>query len=317
MFLNKFDEWANNQPDFIRNFAIFFGGSSDLFYKMFQDYNLFLSEQKITNVSDIDKWLGLYRNHRRLNIAFKDFILNSIKNGNVILTLCALQMKELSKHFNIDYDVVLNNIKAFSSDDKEFLLNLKEIDLKKSIGNPNDQLALPMSKESLLNIPEFNFIARVWFPCLVMYGQMPSILYRKARLGDLEAICQLLRIDKAIIRDKKISERINKFSMNSDSEEFRQIQNSIKGTLKVTSPKKMKMQIASLISKSASSFGLSFTAPQIQSLFDIISQSKNPDYINDPDMQITPHAFYMNLSRSSSNWDIIPDLSKLIDSHKK
>jgi hypothetical protein len=55
---------------------------------------------------------------------------------------------------------------------------------------------------------KLQFFMRVIVPCLLLHGQFPSIILRKARLGDEDSIKKLARIDHSIVHDLKISQYI-------------------------------------------------------------------------------------------------------------
>lgn len=48
---------------------------------------------------------------------------------------------------------------------------------------------------------EVQFFFRVWVPCWIIYQEYPSNLMRRARQGDLDAMDNLLRLDKSVIHD--------------------------------------------------------------------------------------------------------------------
>jgi hypothetical protein len=53
--------------------------------------------------------------------------------------------------------------------------------------------------------PEIQFFMRVWFPCVIAYGQWPTRLFASARRGNVDALYKLLRIDKSILADPFIA----------------------------------------------------------------------------------------------------------------
>jgi hypothetical protein len=60
--------------------------------------------------------------------------------------------------------------------------------------------------EAVLQRPESFFFVRVELPCQVLYREPPGLLMRRARLGDLDALDKLIRLDKTVLCDPMIAE---------------------------------------------------------------------------------------------------------------
>lgn len=306
--MKKNEGEAKDKPDFIRSIAVLLAFGAEKLYEILKDYNKFLLEQGIINVPEINLWIGFYRNNKKIYEKCKELFIKSVVNNNVLINLAFIQQKELFSYFNISLETVLDDVKFFSPRDKEILLEkFDKLNLKNFDGKIGSDLTLPMSKDKILDIPEFVFYTRVWFPCWIIYGEFPTFLYRRARQGNLEDLCRLLRLDKAITHDKRIGALVQQISLNPESEEFRQINNAMKSTIKVTSRKKMKMRLASFIFKYASFLGIDLSTPEIQKLFDSISRHVYSEKLDDTDLPESPGAFYINLRRQSKKWNVIPD----------
>jgi len=306
--VKKSEGEAKIKPDFIQSIAILWAFGAEKLYEIFKDYNKFLLKEGIVNVPEINLWIEYYQNNKKIYEKCKELSIKSIVNDNILINLAFIQQKELFSYFNISLETVLDDVKFFSPKDKEILLEkFGKLNLNNFAGKIGSDLTLPMSKDKILDIPEFVFYTRVWFPCWIMYGEYPTFLFRRARQGNLDDLCKLLRLDKAITHDKRIGALVQQISLNPESEEFRKINNAMKSTIKVTSRKKMKMRLASFILKYASFLGIDINAPEIQKLFDSISQHMYSEKLDDTDLPESPEAFYMNLRRQSKKWNVIPD----------
>lgn len=100
---------------------------------------------------------------------------------------------------------------------EETLINLLsgiEINYESLINNFEDLIDRQIENTSkhdaflIISDHRLQFFMRVITPCLLLYGQFPSIILRKARLGDENSIKKLARIDHSIIHDLRISQYI-------------------------------------------------------------------------------------------------------------
>jgi hypothetical protein len=151
---------------------------------------------------------------------------------------------------------------------------------------------------------EFLFAMSVYIPCIMLYGSFAGFLYRRARCGDVEAICNLLELDKRIIGDHRIADAIHRASLSPKSEEFRKICKAFSGRPYFTSKKKLKIHQAGLVSSYLESLGFTPKAPEIQSLFDTVHHEQYPDEIVDPDLHDQPHTFYQAYKKSKDAYSL-------------
>jgi hypothetical protein len=122
--------------------------------------------------------------------------------------------------------------------------------------------------------PEVQFFMRVWFPCLIAYGQWPTRLLASARRGNLDALYKLLRIDKSILADPFIADHLHQAYASGRKGAFGKLAVAVKGPAKKMKRRQVKVRLASLISLLAKIFGTTVTAPEIQELFDAVAAAK-------------------------------------------
>ena len=150
---------------------------------------------------DLPSLLRLYRNHRKpidllINFAQgKDVFWNvdpQLFRDNSYLT------KDVSAAEAIEFSPAL-----FRQKDGDSLLE----NYLKDLSTPVERLTDPNEIEEYSShflTPEFFFFLRVFIPCWLLYGKFPSQLLRQARQGNITALDKLIRLDNAIIFDRKI-----------------------------------------------------------------------------------------------------------------
>lgn len=122
--------------------------------------------------------------------------------------------------------------------------------------------------------PEIQFFMRVWFPCVIAYGQWPTRLLAKARRGDLDALYKLLRIDKSILADPFIADHLHQAYASGRKGAFGKLAVAVKSSTKKMKRRQVKVRLAGLISLLARIFNTTVTAPEIQELFDAVAAAK-------------------------------------------
>lgn len=150
-----------------------------------------------------------------------------------------------------------------------------------------------------LKRPEMVFFIRVWVPCFFLYGEFPGKLLRKARLGDIDAMEKLLRVDPSAIGDTGICENFHRASGKKNKSEFnilvKALQKKPKG--KITQ-RKTKYSIAGLISALSNR---SLTEPMIRGLFDAVAHDVKKEDI-DTSLPDAPEAFSKAIQRQKAFW---------------
>lgn len=137
-------------------------------------------------------------------------------------------------------------------------------------------------------------------------GEYPTFLLRRARLGDLDALCNLLRIDKSILCDPRIGEHIYQSSLLEDRTKFEKIVNALQGNLSGKYDlQKTKYIIAGFISVVSERFEHRLTAPEIQEIFNEVAVARGNGDLIDSDLPDSPEAFSKAIQRERSFWNKI------------
>ena len=297
----------SEKPETLLAIATTLAAGADILFEVFKDYNSFLLSHNITDIPPLNQWLGFYKDHRILLKKQKELFLQTIENDNALLNHFVLFSKELLPSYDSNLENTLEVIDELSKEEKDLIsTKFGELDLRDS-HKLGKAVTLPMEKDKINKIPEWTFMARVWFPCFFVYGEYPTNLYRKARQGDINSICKLLRIDKAITADNRIARHAQIASLNPKSDEYSKIKNATNGTLKITSMKKVKIRIAGFVASMARFLGFKLTTTEIQNLFDIIAKVRSYDLV-DADLDQSPESFYMNIRRQLPTWNVMPKI---------
>jgi len=182
--------------------------------------------------------------------------------------------------------------------DKLYELQLKDID--SDINDLKDEELENRIKKNL-NKPEIRFLYQVFAPCFLLYKSFPVRLLRKARKGDIKYIEKLIRLDRSIIHDKKIAEFIHKKSSNKMIND--KIDSArLNGINEKVTRKKMKMNLAGLISFFSMKMCRQLKENEIRDLFDAITKDKGKDDY-DEDIPDSQESFAKAIQRERRNWE--------------
>lgn len=158
--------------------------------------------------------------------------------------------------------------------------------------------------DSLLISPAGQFYFRVWLPCWILYREYPPRLLRRARGGDLDALEKLLRLDKTVIHDPRIAERVHQLTHAGAKRDRDQILDAIQGKPKGRlDAKGMRYGVAGLISQLAIVFHTRVTASEIAALFDAIERVRTGQLT---DTRIATGETFAKAVQRNRTWPLLP-----------
>jgi len=300
--MDELEKWVKDKPKVLVILSGIYVVLTETFYLLLKESNKTLNKAGLTDVPPINLWLKFYKNSSWLAEYTKELITAEILSDS---SLAEWGIGLISQMYEEDTQIsdILDNIKVPSEIKHYILEKVKEISPEKYSLDYRSYLDPEINETKDISIePATLFFFRVYLPCWILYGEEPDILYRRAGQGDIKSLCNLLRLDKAIVNNQKIADIIHKASMDIESDEFRKIGNAFKGTKNITSKKKLKARIAALIASVFSKAGFQLNAPEIQALFDSVYKSINEDAIIDPDLPLSPHTFYQSIRKYTSFW---------------
>jgi hypothetical protein len=288
----KIKEWAANKPKHIALFAqhsvILIETAFTLLYAIKKNGPFI---QLLDEIPPYTKWLKYYRNHNLLKYYFNNTFLNTDKFFSLFFNyLDTFPKKPTSNAKN-----TFNN----KSLEEAYQAGLDVIELELKGNKPEYS---PERVKSLFQ-PEFIFLFKVFVPCVFLFREHPTTLYRRARLGDLDALDNLLRIDKAILCDPQISRHIYLASLEKNRTNFDRLAKAVEGSLsgKLDS-RKTKFTLAGFLSVFSEKLGHKLSAPDIRALFDAVAADMGTGEPNDTDLPDSPEAFALAINRERRFW---------------
>lgn len=315
--MSNINNWAKDKPILLAMLAIELAVDAEYCFecaKQIKEQEGFIYRLPIP---PLDEWLALYKNHHRMFDVFKSTFIDS--RGLVELTkdfsgILSEGLREIKKYgmegireeyYKLDEEEKEEADRIFKEGleplneklDKIYELQLQDIHSDIN-GEIDEELEKKIKRD--MNKPEIKFLLQVFVPCFIIYRNFPIRLLRKARKGNIKSIEDLIRLDRSIIHDKKIAEFLHakKNHKMIDDKIASAMSNGINE--KVTR-KKMKMNMAGLISYVTMSFGRKFREREIRELFDAIAKDKGESDI-DTDIPDSPESFAKAIQRERQNW---------------
>lgn len=135
------------------------------------------------------------------------------------------------------------------------------------------------------------------------FREHPTKFYRCARLGDLDALDNLLRIDKAILCDPRISKHIYLASLEKNTSNFEKLAKTLTGNLSDRlNPQRTKFILAGFLSVFSEKLDHGLSAPDIRALFDAVAVDMSGDLLNGTDLPDSPEIFTCLVNRERKLW---------------
>jgi hypothetical protein len=264
----------------------------------------------------VSAWLRLYRSHHRLQDALGPFVGFGASGAGSASGKAAEWRQIVKSRAEETASRVVSEkiqdpdrIKQLIGEAGKYLLNrcLEMLPRAAGDGLPADDDAVGRMTE----MPELQFFVRVWFPCWMEYRVYPTELLWRARKGDLDALEDLLRLDKSVVHDRLIAEHIHQTWHAEGRGEFQRIGAAFFGApRKGISARRVKYALAGLISEYARQLKQPVTEPEIRGLFDAYAKAQGK--LRDTDLAESPESFSMAIRRERRKWSIPrwPDKTK-------
>lgn len=315
MFLNETKKWLEDKPKFAALFAVYVALLPEIIYKL---YSILYSGNEDTSAlkpKNLKSWLKLYKQHRVIvKCALGNFpglsefeynhiaqiVLNKIKSNYFLGPADNSQLAIMQAWPKEQWEIIMNSLYdyLFAGIDN-LAYQLAETRLGR---NQSENDSIEFSEELL-------FVLRLWGACWVIYGEAFTVLLRKARQGDLDAIQKLLIVDKNAIFEPGIARIWSKCNDKPDSEEFQTITKALKTIPKIANydATKAKYDVAGMIARVFAPCKKPIPASEIGALFNALakdlSDKSKPCHI---DADLDNHksdAFRKRVVRAKSHWD--------------
>jgi hypothetical protein len=112
------------------------------------------------------------------------------------------------------------------------------------------------------------FLVTVWLPAVMLYGAPPSLLLRRARQGDNDALQALLRLDKSVVLEPSIQQRWHEATRDRNSERVKATLAAMAGRPhRRFSSRSIRVTLAGGLVKLFERAGVRLTSRQVRHLF--------------------------------------------------
>lgn len=252
------------------------------------------------NPPTLQIWVKFYRVHRKL---WRFFTTRYSQLGG-IPSLHTQVLHTVTHRLQSDHYLATDHtafVQPISTVEKAYAIFYSHIrdDIAKV---PLTEKSKTLIKDTFL-CHDFLFIMKIVLPAWLLYGKNYVAVYRQATQGNLQALEELLRLDKIQIQNPRINKWIYLHACNRNNLKLKTILDAIAGPpRKKISLQRVKYLLAGLISVSSELFGQRLTAPEIQSLFDAVAVDYGVDPLRDPDLPESPEAFSKAIQRERDFW---------------
>jgi len=300
----KTDEWAQGKP---LPLAMLWQQMASFADDLHEILSYVKRQEHIPKLPEASpkSWLRLYRNHRLLEKQFLGALSGLGEFPAIIAGLYA--------HIRTPVKPVMPPDRKTSLTPEESInvlydLNLK--DLEDEFAGVSFDEEMKAKIKELLITQEFLFQCKVVLPCLILYSLHPCKLLRRAHLGDLKALEQLIRLDKLALGDPGIARQAHRLLHRSKYKYEQVIAKAVNGAPKFPhSRKQARYLLAGLISLLSEALRHKLEEPDIRSLFDAIAYDKSGGKtVIDTVLPDSPETFSKAIQRSRAFWKpILPD----------
>jgi hypothetical protein len=310
--MRNFKEWMEGKPPFLIIVAFLLATDG------VEVLPIFLTKLKRGErfelygaLPEVKKWLRLYRDHRRVLKVVREHVREwgeVEKNGEEIISTFLDGLRYLK---DVGIDEVKEQLEGMNAEEMrqsfkkareywdEFFNLLADDHESTEAGKIDEELGTTIIRT--FKKPEWEFYSRVWMVCSFFYGEHPAQLLRKARIGYVDAMEKLMRLDKAEVSDEKIVGHLNRFYWEEKAT-YDRLLNALRGGVKIkATTRKMKYFIAGLISQLSIVLGHKLNEPEIRELFNAISRDQGRG-LEDTDLVEGSDDFRRAISRERVFW---------------
>lgn len=315
--MKYFDKWAENKSPLLRFACLTLASSAEDCYSIIQMAKSGEPIENILYLPPINRWLNLYRNHRRLYKGVTGAIRELGKEMSAVVDFYELIIDNFNQVKKMTYEEKQSAVEKLSPKEYEKIVNdvrkiEKELELLILEFNKNDNILIEARDEKeekkkarkFIHTPEITFYFKVWLPCFLIHGEYPQNLLMKARHRDDEAIQKLLQIDKSVIDDPKIKEIFHQSAVASQKSKYALMIKAIQeGPKKRVDIKTVKYTLAGLISLISIALKQEIKPEEISELFNAIACDSKKDVSGDDDITVG-ETFRKAVERNRTFWQI-------------
>jgi len=215
-------KWAKDKPDIIKILAAQLISSVQDMSEYFKTLKLRRFASKKFPLPHLPSWFAMYRTHRKTIVQIE--AIWAVACGKNMVQSFSEQLKNLKNTSPSASQPSKEEIRE-SKNWLQVIHSASEKELEDEFNHvPASQAAKRRLNKLFAEKPlEFGFFLFVAVPCWMLYRTSPTQLYRKARLGDFEALQNLLRLDQMMLHDPAIGKQIIAYRFNHSSSKYRKL----------------------------------------------------------------------------------------------
>ena len=149
------------------------------------------------------------------------------------------------------------------------------------------------------------FFIRVFAPCFTLYKTYPIELLKKAISGDDKALEQIIRLDKSVIFEPKISKIIHEAQVLRAKARMTMIKKAFINQPKAIKMETIKFNLGGLISFFSILLKQKMAAVDIRNLYDAIACDRGIDAVDTDFGYMTPETFAKDIQDARKMWQNI------------
>lgn len=220
-------KWGKDKPYIIQLFAAQLVSTVQDMSEEFSSIKLRRFASQKFPLPHLPSWFALYRSHRKTIFQVK--AIWSAAYGKNIVHFFSELLKEAQKQKRHSKNLVHNSTTPEEIEAAKNLLQMVLSASDKGLEDEFDQVPIKQAARRRMtrliaeNPLELSFYLFVAVPCWALYRTSPSMLYRKARQGDFEALGKLLRLDQIMLHDPAIGKQVIACRFNHSSTKYRKL----------------------------------------------------------------------------------------------
>ena len=211
-----------------------------------------------------------------------------------------LYVSERTEAAKLDYDTAKKQVKGKVVAQKVHPLRALDIckyQFKKDITTHTRAVALRSLRH---NQVQLIFLVRIQLASMLLYGRSHNMMYYRARHGDVESLCDLLRLDKHVTLDPRIGQQVMRAQAQPLSGDNPRILRAFRGRIRKPRSRQVKANFAALAKIMLEEKGIPASFPQIQEAISLAATTDGVPY--DKDFIITPDDFRRYINRAKPLW---------------
>jgi hypothetical protein len=272
--MSEVRNWAKKKSPIIKIMAPHLALCVEDFHEDFQNIKSRRFNSQRFPLPHLPSWFAMYRSHRKT--------LNQVK-----AVWSAMFGKNIVQSFSKMYE---DGLKSTGASEDSNLSPEKSKEIKQALQSafdvsqkffekevsraPMKASAQKRLRQLVDQTPlETSFYVFVVVPCWALYRTSPTMLYRKARLGDFEAMEKLLRLDQLMLHDPAIGSKIIKRRFEHSTNDYRRlISFALESPKRKTSRVNILLSIAGFIYAFSQIFQQPLTSHDIVELFKAVDE---------------------------------------------